>query len=36
MKISLDPGAYAPVRGHKEDAGIDIKRKRGLPDWYAR
>ena len=25
MRISVDPGAYAPVRGHKEDAGIDIK-----------
>ena len=25
MRIVLDDGAYMPVRGHKTDAGLDIK-----------
>ena len=25
MKIELDNGAYIPVRGHAEDAGLDIR-----------
>lgn len=25
MKITLDPGAYVPVRAHATDAGLDIK-----------
>ena len=25
MRFQLDPGAYPPTRGHKEDAGIDLK-----------
>lgn len=25
MRIKLDPGAFAPVRVHKTDAGMDIK-----------
>lgn len=25
MKIMLDEGAYAPVRAHKTDAGLDLK-----------
>ena len=29
MKIHLDPGAYAPIRAHREDAGIDIRAMRG-------
>lgn len=27
MKIMLDDGAFAPVRAHKEDAGLDIRAK---------
>lgn len=25
MKVKLDEGAYAPVRGHSTDAGLDIR-----------
>jgi dUTP pyrophosphatase len=25
LKIKLDPGAYIPERGHKTDAGMDLK-----------
>lgn len=25
MKIKLDKGAYMPVRGHKDDAGLDLR-----------
>lgn len=25
MKITLDPGAYVPVRAHATDAGLDLK-----------
>lgn len=25
MKIMLDKGAFMPVRGHKEDAGLDLR-----------
>ena len=25
MKIMLDAGAYMPVRGHKDDAGLDLR-----------
>lgn len=25
MKITLDPGAYAPLRAHDTDAGLDIR-----------
>lgn len=25
MKIMLDKGAYMPVRGHKDDAGLDLR-----------
>ncbi len=25
MKIMLDKGAYMPVRGHKDDAGMDLR-----------
>lgn len=25
MKIILDDGAYMPVRGHKDDAGLDLR-----------
>lgn len=27
MRIMLDDGAFAPVRAHKEDAGLDIRAK---------
>ena len=31
MKIKLDDGAYMPVRGHKADAGLDLRTpKRGV------
>lgn len=29
MKIKLDPGAFAPVRAHETDAGLDIRAKDG-------
>ncbi|MBR0463436.1 MAG: dUTP diphosphatase [Clostridia bacterium] len=29
MRIMLDDGAFAPVRAHKEDAGLDIRAKCG-------
>lgn len=25
MKIMLDKGAYMPIRGHKDDAGLDLR-----------
>ena len=25
MKIKLDKGAYMPVRGHRNDAGLDLR-----------
>ena len=25
MKIKLDKGAYEPIRGHEEDAGLDLR-----------
>lgn len=25
MKIMLDTGAYMPIRGHKDDAGLDLR-----------
>ena len=27
MRIKLDDGAFAPIRAHKEDAGLDIRAK---------
>ena len=30
MKIMLDNGAYAPVRAHETDAGLDLRAKYGV------
>lgn len=33
MKIVIDPGAYAPVRAHKDDAGLDLRAKELVKIW---
>ena len=33
LKVKLDPGAFAPVRAHEDDAGLDIFSPLDIPVW---